>query len=113
MCSNRLASGASSSALLPQLVRPSNGPLPVAARIRPMPGSITAPARPHIALSPCVLVTAQDLAAISRWRLEHSLFQTWTIRPVPAIDRHDVPVVGRDVADIAAGDRHHPCAARR
>ena len=82
LCSSRLASGESSSTLSPQVEDPSNGPLPVATRIRPLPGSITAPARPQIALSPRVLVTPQELAAISRWRFEHSLFQTCPIRPL-------------------------------
>ena len=54
----------------------------MATRIRPLPGSMIAPARPQMALSPLVLVTLHELARMSRWRFEHSVFHTWTMRPV-------------------------------
>ena len=82
LCSSRLAFGDSSSTLSPQLIEPLNGPLPVATRILRLPGSITAPARPQIALSPCVFVYLHELARMIRWRFEHSVFQTWAIRPL-------------------------------
>src|SRR5579859_2321107 len=82
LCSSRAAFGDSSSTLSPQSVDPSNGPLPVATRIRRLPGSITAPARPQIALSPLVLVTEHELALIRRWRFEHSVFHTWAMWPL-------------------------------
>ena len=51
LCSSRAAFGESSSTLSPQLVAPLNGPLPVATRMRPLPGSITAPDRAQMAES--------------------------------------------------------------
>ena len=44
-------SGVSSTTLSPQFVEPLKGPFPVATRIRPLPGSTTAPARDQIAAS--------------------------------------------------------------
>lgn len=49
---------------------------------RPLPDSITAPARPQIGLSPRALVTGQELARIRRCRFEHSVLNTWAIRPL-------------------------------
>lgn len=54
----------------------------VATRIRPLPDSITAPPRPQIALSPRVFVTGRKAARISVRRLEHSVLNTWAIRPL-------------------------------
>ena len=56
-----------------------NGAFPVATSIRPVSGSITAPARPQIAES----LAGHDFGgSISPWRFEHSEFHTAVIRPL-------------------------------
>ena len=79
LCSRRLASGVSSNTLSPQSVDPLNGALPVATSRRFVSGSTTAPARAQIAES----LAGQELGGlIRRWRLEHSEFHTWAMRPL-------------------------------
>ena len=95
LCSSWLPSGLSSSTLSPQSVDPLNGALPVATRIRPVPGSTTAPARPQIAES----LAGHVRGTISVWRSEHSEFHTRGDPTRCAIDRDHVALIGRRVAD--------------
>ena len=73
------AVGTSSSTLSPQSVEPLNGALPVATRIRPVPGSITGAVPPP---DRGVAGGARYGGTISVWRFEHSEFHTAVIRPV-------------------------------
>ena len=72
------ASRVSRSTLSPQAVFPSYGAFPVATRIRPLPGSTTAPARAQIAASDSGQLDGSMISS----RSEQSAFQTWTIRPL-------------------------------
>ena len=101
--SSRFASGERTSTLSPQFVLPSKGALPVATSRSPVAGSTTGAERPQI---------AESLAGhVEGWmipcRSEQSEFQTPTILPFAGFERHDVPLVGRRVADVAVGRGEH------
>ena len=78
--SSFVASGDRRSAESPQFVFPSQGALPVATRMSPFAGSITAPARPQMAES----LAGQVEGTISPVRFEQSEFQTWSSFPLAA-----------------------------
>ena len=89
--------------LSPQLVEPSNGPLPVATRRSPLPGSTTGAEPPQIAESLPWQVEGWMISC----RSEQSEFQTRDDATVRRIEGDDVALVGRRVADVAVGRREH------
>ncbi len=91
----------SSSTLSPRSVPPFQGPLPVSIRMRPPPGSTTAPPRERIAESLAGSCSGGCSAvAVCAERVEHGLEPA-----AGSADRDDVALVGRYVAEVAAGRR--------
>ena len=92
----------------PSSVRPLNGPLPVATRIRAAArlDHRAGPAPDRASRCRAQLARVHQVAAF-----EHSEFQTCAIRPLARSIVDDVPLVGRDVADVAVGHDDQLAAA--